>query len=358
MKQDKDLCDIFISGIENHEYYNAKHNKKTGNELFGEVKYFAWIIYILLFSPYYKITNKKIYIIYSRIHEKILENSRDSENSVYIGRILSNPKVVFNKNSYFSTFGTKERIELFVNSFFWQVRNNVNIKYFAHGMDFFILYSFIKRMNLNEIVISGHFDRYATWLSLICKKEKISITISQHGALERINLPHKINANTVICFNTNEEEFFKKYILNNDKCIFVNKGFISSLKFYDYEKNDKIVIGIASQDLYTFETLKIVRYLNDKYFSMIKIVIYPHPREDKNIFSEFRKQKNIEIETECRYRNIDILFTFFSSLVYDYLKFESVKIICYPPKEIEMSFFNNKRVTVIKKIEEIDEFLK
>lgn len=351
------LISIFYTGIKNNDCYIEKHN--FSKEKFFRFKYLCWFILLLILSPRDDISSKEIYLLYGKLHEKIFSDVNENKK-VYLGLSLKKFNEIRKKRSIISHLSFLERVAVYYKSITSAKNNNIPHKKLHYWMDYYLIQNFIYTFNPKQVIVAGHFDKYTTWISYICYENKrIEMNISQHGAVESIELPYKIYCDKFFIFNSSEEMFIKKYIVMNSNCNFIVKGFTSFLKFKKYKKSNRKVIAIGSQDLYTDKTIKVTKYLLEAFEKSIEILIYVHYREDtKKLINEFKNNENVKIFTNERHDNIDILITYFSTIVYDYLSLENdIKIVCIPPDNIDISFFYNDKVTLVLRKEELREII-
>lgn len=356
------LIKCFFAGIENSEYYNKKHNTKKS--LFCYIMYYFWLVMFIILSKKKPFNHREIAFIYANIHERMLKDiGLNNNKNVYIGLTLKTLKDIKIKTNVLNSFSIIFRIKMVNDALKLYFKEGLPLKYLAFWIDFYLIYCFIDTIKPNKIIISGHFDRYATWISYLSNYRKTSFSIVQNGAIEKVELPNKIYCNFFYVFNKDEKKMIEKYIVKNKECKYIFKGFKSNIKFsfFNKKKRNGILIGIASQDLYTSKTIELIEFfLQLKINNDVFLIIYPHPREDYKIFTKImKKHKNIYVSKKTKHINIDILITFFSTIVYDYLEVnKNTKIICYPPKNLQMSFFYNKNITIIKKTNELEAIIK
>jgi hypothetical protein len=190
-------------------------------------------------------------------------------------------------------------------------------------------------------LVCGHYDRYTTWLSNIANFKNSEFEILQHGVVGIPNLPHKIFCSKVHGFNESEINKFKKYIIANDTCQYVNKGFQSHVTFKEYNDENKYIIGIASQYNYA-ETKQVIDEVL-KIDKDILIAVMLHPRESSKEYRKYKSESNVRIEATRKISNIDILIVFTSTLLYDYLYNDyNGRIICIQKDDFSFDITNDK----------------
>lgn len=348
--------DIFYYGRRNDEFFRKIEKRRLSLKF--NLKYFVWIIMMIVFSSKNKLNINKAYLIYGNMHENIFL-TEDSKFKIYHGTILKNISDIKSKVTIMSLWSFKERILLLSKGIYSAVTNKIPFREIWFWVDFVFISEFIEKSNLEELNICGHFDRYAIWVSYLSKENNVIFNISQHGALSEISLPIKVLCDKCLVFNEMEQEFFRKYVILNKDCKYEIKGFKSNIIFKKIKKQDKYAhIGIASQPTFTRQTIEIVNYLHNKYNKIIKIYVYPHPRENFAELVELKKDGKCEIYTDTKHNDLDILVTFYSTVIYDFLSVnKNIQVLCLPPKEVNMSFFYLKEVVLIEEKEAIDEYI-
>jgi hypothetical protein len=349
----------FEGGIKNYYYYVKKHNIKK-HSIFFIIKYYLWLITVILFSPRKSFISRDVIFIYGDLHERIFL-SESINKKVYIGLGLKNFHQIINNASVLSIFPIKERLKILVESIKTFRRTDLSLRLLHFWIDFYLIYIFLRYISPDSIKVAGHFDKYTTWLSYIAHYNSINFSITQHGAIEKIYLPSRIYCNNVYVYNEYEKKFIYDYLLLNKDCNFYIKGFKSYLNFTYYQRSDgKYIIGLASQDLYTHKTIELIQRLNLLNINKeIEILVYPHYRENYKAYTKlFRKYGNIKIYPKDRHYNINVLITYFSTIIYDYIHIDKqIKLVCFPPENIEMSFFLHPRVCIINSFEELREII-
>ncbi len=348
--------DIFYYGRKNDEYFRKIENRKLS--ITFNFKYFTWIILMIIFAKKNEFGINKSYLIYGDMHEKIFL-SQDSKLKLYHGTILKKISDIKSKITIMSLWSFKERIRIFSKSLYFAIVNKVPFREICFWIDFVFISEFIEKSNLEELNICGHFDRYATWISYLSNRNSIIFKIYQHGALSEFSLPIKILCDKCLVFNEMEKDFFYKYVILNKDCEYEIKGFKSNIIFKNITRqNQCIYIGIASQPTFTKQTIELINYLHNQYNKKVKIYVYPHPREGIEELKKIQYNGQCEIYIDEKHSNLDILVTFFSTVVYDFLSInKDIKIICLPPKGITMGFFYLKEVMLIEEKEEIDKYI-
>lgn len=88
---------------------------------------------------------------------------------------------------------------------------------------------------------------------------------------------------------------------------------------FEIDKRYKAIIAISSQDKHLWNTMELINYLVPNMDESILWVVYPHYREYIGLLSIYIPQcRNLVISKIERHKNIGILITFYSTIVYDF----------------------------------------
>lgn len=322
--------EIFRNGIKNFEDFKKNFmpqisKKKIKKDiLLIKIKILVQIFIAFLFSFFMKNKkiNEKIKIVYAKSHEKIL-NKKDVIELKW-GRSLKQVQDIFSEKNICVYISIGDYIK---NIFKYCKYLKLNeIIYF---LEFLIFFQLVKENNIEKIFIAGHQDRIATWLSFLSYNSKTEFCISQHGIMTDIKVPTKIYANFVEVYNEEEKIFFENYLIKNNNCKYLIKGLENTLnlKITDIQGEK---VGFFSQYGETMNTIRIIKKINEV-FPNLKIFVSPHPLEEQSKFKELKLLKNV-IVTNNKYINFDIIITYRSTIIYDYMSekgFEGA-VIAYP----------------------------
>lgn len=128
------------------------------------------------------------------------------------------------------------------------------------------------------------------------------------------------------------------------------------LEWENLDSKGKYVIGVASQDWYTSKTLSLLRCLLEKCdTTKYMVVVFPHYRESAEQYAAIQHEfSELIIKTGKRYRNIDLLVTFYSTIVYDFWAVNpSLKVKCLEIEDYEPSYYARPNVSIYKKNSEL-----
>lgn len=328
--------EIFKKGIANNEFFSKK---SEGVGLLKNIlKIFRLLTYRLISGRKHKLSSDSVLLVWIPLHEKIL-NSLPGEKVVLLDH--KNTLTGYSFLSYIPLFHVVRTL--------FHVPINVRKDGLLCEWCFFnALTLFFNENVINSVSIAGHYDKYATWVSYLAKEMGIHMTISQHGANCKHNLPNKIPADRVEVFSKAEEDMFRTTILNPDETEFNIKGFKSSLTFTQGDFKNRTV-AIASQPGYEDRVIKLIEIIKsvDK---RINVIVYSHPTD------RFRKGEcalnnyaNCQLEHYARYWDVDFLIVFTSTLAYDYWSCEKFagNVLCYYDEECIVALYNDERGTVI-----------
>lgn len=343
---------FFLSGIENQIYF--QYNFLPGiveNSLKKDILLKKINIILLVFiSSFISIFSRKtedlvnVKITYSNSHRRILEKNDFME--ICWGRNLLTLETLNSPQNIFNYINKYKLIKDFLKSFF--LKNNSNSIFY---LEFLIFKGLIENNNIKEIIIAGHQDRIATWLSYLSKEKMIEFSITQHGVLTDITVPNKIFATNIYAYNEFEKKYFENFLVLNSDCTYHIKGLESTVTFYKSEMLG-FNIGFFSQQGETENTLKIAKEIL-KQIKGINLIVYPHPRENKKLY----EKSNIEISYR-KYENLNAIVTYRSTIIYDYLSNEKFtgEIIYYP-----LNFKHNLAFSELEglcKVESLDLLIK
>lgn len=328
--------EIFKKGIANNEFFSKK---REGVSLPKNVlKIIRLLTYRLISGRKRKLSSDSVLLVWISLHEKILKSYPGEEV------VLLDHKNALSGDSFLSY------IPLFqvVKSLF-HVPNNVRKEGLLCEWCFFnALILFLNESIINSISIAGHYDKYATWVSYLAKEIGIYLTISQHGANCKHNLPNKIPADRVEVFSKAEEEMFRTTILNPDETKFNIKGFKSSLTFTQGNFKNRTV-AIASQPGYEERVIKLIETIKSIDES-IEVIVYSHPTDRfRKGGLTLKRNEQCRLEHQARYWDVDYLIVFTSTLAYDYWSCEQFtgKVLCFYDDNCIVALYYDERGTVI-----------
>lgn len=330
------LVTIFEKGIANNEFFCRK---EEGFRLLKNwLKIARLFLYRLSCGTEKRLNQTTLLLVWFPLHEKIL-SQHDGEEVVLLAK--NNTLNGLSFLSYISFF------KLFLLLLYTPVsiyRRGLNYDWIFYRALLF----FLEDNKVDTLIIAGHYDKYATWISYLAKEKGIYLTISQHGANSRHNLPYKIPANRVEVFSKAEEEMFKSTTLNPNETEFYIKGFQSTLTFKQGGFKDRTV-AIASQPGYEERVIKLIEIIND-IDNGINIMVYSHPTDNfRNGCLTLGNRNKCRLEHQDRYWDVDYLVVFTSTLAYDYWSCEKFtgKVLCCYDERCIVALYDDERGTVI-----------
>ena len=353
------LIKAIKSSILNDEYCCLSNGRKKGK--FYIAKYYIWLILFVFISPLKKTVSKIFICTPTPICEKRL--SIFAENGEYFKFANMNKKIseIHTNLSVLSPYKTHERLQLLYNSFLFFIKNKNELKGYLHyTIECFFIMNYITQMKISKIISCVFPDRYTTLLSCLGKYLGIKVIGVQDGSAVNISPPIKLYFNEINVFGEFEEEIIKCYIENRD-CKYVKTGFTSVLKWKSVNKNNKKYIAIASQDWHTDMTIKIIKMLMSIIdLNKYEIVLFPHYREKREEYAKILKKfPKLIIEYGARYSNIDLLITYYSTIVYDFWSINNnMPVLCLHIPGYEPSYYKRENVYVLQDIKELCIYIK
>ena len=327
---------IFEKGIDNSEFFNKR--KEGICYVKNLLKIFRIFFYGFFFKSIKKLNLSSVLLAWYPLHENILSQYNGEKVA------LLAQKNSLNSQTFLSYISLKKLLRLR-----HSIPKDLKNKGLMYDWYFFnAIYIFLAENSIKSIIIAGHYDKYATWLSYLSKELGIHFTISQHGANSKYDLPYKIPADRVEVFSKAEEEMFRSTILNSEDAVFYIKGFKTSLTFTKGEFQNR-TIAIASQPNYEERVIDLIRTIVDIDDS-INIIVYSHPSDlfRKGVQS-LDKMKNCCLTHHARYWDIDYLIVFTSTLAYDYWSCSQFtgRVLCFFDDKCIVALYNDERGIVI-----------
>ena len=348
------LASAIVRSIEN--YCFQKSNTNITNPIAYRVKYFSWILMLIVFSPRMTASSRRFITIINPIAEKRFKKwYGNSEEFYQFARLNDSIKKIRKNRSVLSSYSFIERLCMLYYSLCFCYRYKTSLKgYFHFGIEYYFIAYFLDNHNIDEIVFQGIFDRYNTLISNIGKEMGIHLVAIQDGACISCSIPQKIYCDEMKCFDKYEEIQFRRYIANDCKYSYI--PFESMIHWEEYNDKQKQIIAVASQDWYTEKTIEIIdNLMKTPGIDEFEIIVFPHYREKTSQYRRIvRKYHKIVIEPTKRYYNIDVLITFYSTIVYDYLSLGGNKrILCLRIPGFEPAYYNRNEVVVCETIKDL-----
>lgn len=355
MNKDKFLQAINAS-YENQQYLLRKEQVEFG--LKEILVHFVWLCILIFLSPHKSDRYRKIYMVYSERHIKAL-NCYDVKEVFSLGKCLSDMQSIRTQTSCFSPFGRLERVKILFKAsvFFLKNRKKIETPY-TYLLEYYSIDVFLDYEHPEVVYCAGHFDRYMTVLSYLLDYKEIKLIGSQHGILANVDIPNKIIFYRFDAYDEHEAKRAKKFIKNDD-CIIRIKGFTSDLEWI-HNKKQKVIVAVASQDRHVAVTKQLLKLMMQSLdLNKVEVIVYPHYREKSDEYRDL-KQDYVDLKflNKQRYSNIDILVTFYSTIVYDYFAINpSIKVVCFALPGFEVEYYERDNVHVYKNMQDFIEGL-
>lgn len=347
--------EIFLNAF-NASIANQERLDKKINSLY-KIKYFFWYIMLIFISPYKKIQDSCLAFAVTPISLKRIKDFYTG-NIFFLGRMNSKISDMRKNISMLSPYSVSKRIKITLNGTKFYIKHYKKVKkHFGIFLEYYAINEYIKKHSPQKIIYSGTYDRYCTFITNLAKGYGIKILGLQDGAATDIKIPYKIYCDKMYAFDEFEAQTIKKFN-GNENCEYIYTGFISYLKWETYDKKSKKVIAVASQDWFTEKTKELVRAIANKTDpEKYELIVYPHYRETKSQYDDIMGEfPQIKIITDVRHSNIDLLITFFSTIVYDFWSVnKDLPVICLHLKGYEANYYKRNNVYVAENIQGVVE---
>lgn len=305
-----------LAASENAAFYRSKDGKNKS--AIYQIKYFCWVLALILMSPHKEIKGDETVWVFSKIAEKRISSYIGNAAVFRLGLYNSSIRNLHTNISVISPYSPILRIKLAVLGVRLFCKDNLGCN-LGEYLEYFFIVNYLFNHQINHVYLNHACERYNTLITHVCFELGIEIILIQDGAAIGLNFPNKLFANKAYVFDLFEEKILRKYVSNKD-CKFKHIGFCSTINWKTFSKSRNIkLIAIASQDWHTSQTNILVKELLKVIEgSNTLLIVYPHYRESRKDFAAFNSCDNVLIEPHSRYKNIDILITFYSTIVYDY----------------------------------------
>lgn len=348
------LLNAMKASIRNHEFCTEREEKKRN--LSYKIKYISWYILMIFISPYTKITGDTMVCAMTPVNEKRLKNYTENGVMFRFAKLNSSFFQMQRNVSVLSSLSLKRRLSVSLNAIRFYKRNKKDLKGYLHFvLEYYSIYNFLKEKQVTAIVSPCMYDRYCTYLSYLGHAYGVKLIGIQDGAAIDIKVPCKIYCTQMYCFDKFEGDIIRRFILNDD-CEYIYVGFSSVLEWEDIDRNGKYVIAVASQDWYTRKTLALLKcFLKECDSKKYTIVVFPHYRERAEQYDELKSEfPELIIKTGKRYRNVDLLVTFYSTIVFDFWSVNpDLNVKCLKIEGYEPSYYRRPNVSVYEKDSEL-----
>lgn len=355
LENEQAVVEAMAASIANHEKYSQSDNRNRG--LLYMVKYLIWNVLLAVLSPQLAVTSKRMVCATTQLSEKQLIAYAEHGEYVRLSKLNASIRQMRINRSVLSPYGQIQRFKLLVKGILFYLRYHTSLEGYPHfTIEYYTIAWYLQDQHPEEIVSPNTYERYSTLLSYLGHSMGIRLIGVQDGALIDIDVPAKLYCDEMHVFDAFEADMFR-HCIQSEHCQYIQEGFQSTLKWTDYPpKSDKRLIGIASQDWLTEKTLVLVeRLLTALDPDHFEIVIYPHYRETMEQYAEIQKKfPGCKIETQVRHRNIDVLITYYSTIVYDFWSVNpELPIVCLKIPGYEPSYYQRDNVNIYYSIEDI-----
>ena len=348
---EKELAEAIGASIENYEWCIKKEEKKRNFSYVA--KYMLWIVLLIALTPRKRIFSKKMVCAITPVNKKLLFKYADKDELFCFAKLNDTPSLMKHNISVFSPYIFKERIVIAINAYRFYLKYRNKLKGYIHFvLEYYGIADFIDRQNIDTIISPCMYERYSTFITHYAKSRNLMLIGVQDGAAIDINVPSKVYCNKMYCFDEYEASILRKFIGNSD-CQYVYIGFKSTLKWKSIEKDGMYVIAVASQDWFTSKTINLLETLLDAIKGKkIKIIVFPHYRENWRQYLNIKKRyPELLVEMGERYSNIDLLITFYSTIVYDFWSVNpKLKVKCLRIPGYEAGYYGRSNVEVYDEV--------
>ncbi len=359
---DQKSCDIvknaICASIDNQEWMN-RNNKKSNARMY-KIKYILWYLLLTLMSPRKKVTSKKFVGTMTPVNEKRLKPFSDNAEYYMFAKLNSSIKQIRTNRSVLSPYSFKERISILIAAVKFYIDNYSELKGYLHfTFEYYSIAYWMIDFMPDVIITPGMYDRYCTFMSYLGYQMSIKLIGVQDGAAIDISVPRKIYVDEMYAFDDFEVNIIKSFV-NNDSCKFITTGFTSTIDWKVFPKKKNKIVAIASQDWFTQKTIELIDAVMSKNGSTnYTFILYPHYRENAQLFENIQsKYPHLIISQRDRHKNIDVLITFYSTIVYDFWSVnEKLPIMCWHIQGYDPGYYKRENVHVFDDVHALAECL-
>lgn len=338
----------------NEDIYNSELGNRIG--VYKKLKFNIFVLvllsYILINKLYFlkkeKVVDGDLGIVWNKLHLKKINSLRadlkvlNIQNSV----LLKKQSIgLFRKASVFKILKTAWNIK--------GVQSDYNYDSFFYRVYVVLMFEMLddELKTLNNIYISGHFDRLTTLIAETCIKNKIDLNIIQHGCVQIFKknlIKNKITGNVFYTYDFSVTSFnsFLNLGPNSNLIKFSIKNEIDFVKL----DCDKPVIVYGCQDVLPVNNILIIDYLLETFKDHLVYVI-PHPRENTKFYKKkYGDNQMIKISRD-KPINVEVFISRFSTLGIQYQK-EGVRTVFINLDKVNMDFIFSKNYEVYNNLYE------
>ena len=351
---EKQLVQAFRASIANHEKCSSGEEKKRGIRY--KIKYIIWYLLLTFFSPHRNVGGCVFAACMTPVNENRIKKFGNLTDLYRFAKLNASFDAVCKNISVLSGYSLVKRINILCSAIAFYKRNKKTLKGYLHfSLEYYAIAYFLNDRKFRRYLTPGMYDRYCTLFSYLGRINGATLIGVQDGAAVSIDVPAKVYCDVMNCFDEFESRILRKFIRNQD-CKFVYTGFTSVLTWSEYKRTGKKVMAIASQDWFTGKTLELVSSIMDSDIpEKWDVILLPHYRESREIYKDIReKYANLIIEHDKRYKNIDLLVTFYSTIVYDFWSVnKDLKVLCLKIPGYEPGYYERPNVSVYEDMSEL-----
>ena len=315
---EKQLLEAFLASIANHEKCSSGEEKKRG---FGyKCKYLMWYLLLIFFSPRKEVTYDTFAACMTPVNERRIRDFSGLRELYRFAKLNSSFSTIKRNISVLSSYSLIHRVGILKSGIGFYIRYKKELRGYIHFiLEYYSIATFLNDYHFDKYITSGMYDRYCTLFSYLGRMNGARLIGVQDGAAVNIDVPAKVYCDEMNCFDEFESNILRKFIKNSD-CKYIYTGFKSILTWSDFKRSGKKVLAIASQDWFTSKTIELIEeMMKSDIPDFWDVIVFPHYRETEEPYKQVReKYPSLIIEHKNRYRNMDLLITFYSTIVYDF----------------------------------------
>lgn len=323
------MLEAFQASIANHEHCSNREERRRG--IGYKLKYIAWYLLLMLVSPYKKDDGKTFAACMTPVSERRIREYYKEGHLYKFAKLNASLKSIKNNISVLSGYSLIDRIKIMGQGIMFYFLHRKELKGYLHfTLEYYGIAYFLYSHKFNTYITPGFYDRYCTLFSYLGHSNGAGIIGVQEGAAVNIGVPAKVYCDEMYCFDEFESNILKKFIKNND-CRYVYTGFKSVLSWSYFDRSEKKIMSIASQDWFTSKTIELIEEIMESDIpDSWDVIVLPHYRETEESYKQIReKYPRLIVEHKKRFKNIDLLITFYSTIVYDFWSVDKdLKVFC------------------------------
>ncbi|TCP27958.1 hypothetical protein EV195_101117 [Tenacibaculum skagerrakense] len=316
---------------------------------------FSVLVFFLSFIKRNRRKNGVIGISWNPLHVKKIKKVN---NSIEVLDISNNNLFSFNNLLFLSNVNF---FKVFINALKLKdyTKSKHNYNSFFYKIYVIIFLDALKKHTekVNEIFISGHFDRLTTIVNEVCLLNNIKLNIIQHGSIQIFKnklIPNKIVLGDIYYSYDFSKPFFETFLNIEKDVSFYKVPTENNLKLYNHDKlpSGKKIIVFGCQDAKPYHNVTIINFLVKKYKDCL-IYVIPHPRENMSFYSKKYKSFANVIVSKDKPENIVLFISRFSTLGIEYEE-RGIKTVFINLDKVNMDFFSSNKYEVFKSLKDFE----